>query len=352
MKGIVFFLLGAVLLVAGEWSYRKAKHVFATGLLGGGVSVLYGAIFYSYFLLNIIHIGTGLLLSVIVTCTAILLSLRYNSKTICSLGLVGGYLPLFSYIFAFGLSGSYFYAAMGYLLLLNVSILIISLWKTWSVVHYISFLFHLPALFYLVFHAPSVRISMLYSVITFLMYLVVVLAYPFTHRIALKKWDIALLSLNTLFSCFILYFLFDKANLNDYRGLLALVFCLVYIDLGQFIEKVMSQEKYTMILFYATSLTFAVLMIPFQFGVQWLSLGWLIEGIILIVYGFRSQMRSLELAGLYGLGFLICLWLTISTPVLKSAYEDNTALEYFSLDLDFFTYYQLDVYLSIRLLLV
>jgi hypothetical protein len=327
MKGIVFFLLGGLLLVGGEWSYRKAKYVFATGLLGGGVSVLYGAIFYSYFLLDIIHIGTGLILSIIVTCTAILLSLRYHSKTICSLGLVGGYLPLFSYIFAFGLSGSYFYAAMGYLFLLNLSILIISLWKTWSVVHYISFLFHLPALFYLVFHAPSVEISMIYSVLTFMMYLVVVLAYPFTHRLPLKIWDIALLSLNTLFSCLILYFLFDKANLNDYRGLLALVFCLVYIGLGQFMEKVMSQEKYTMILFYATSLTFAVLMIPFQFGVQWLSLGWLIEGIILMIYGFRSQMKTLELAG-WGI-FTLCISSFFLFDVLQMLNPFDGTVEYF-----------------------
>jgi hypothetical protein len=329
MKGISFFLLGSLLLASGEWSYRKVKNVFATGLLGGGISVLYGAIFYSYFLLDIISLVTALLLSIIVTCLAVTLSLRYHSKTICSLGLVGGYLPLFSYIFAFGLSGSYFYAAMGYLFLLNFSILIISLWKKWSVVHYISFLFHLPALFYLVYHAPSETISILYSILTFVMYLVVVLAYPFKYRLTLQKLDIALLSLNTLFSCLILYFLFDKANLNDYRGFLALVFCLVYIGLGQFIEKVMNEEKYTMILFYATSLTFAVLMIPFQFGVQWLSLGWLIEGVILIIYGFRSQMKTLELAG-WGI-FTLCIGSFFVFDVLQMLNPFNGFVEYFDL---------------------
>lgn len=305
LKGISFFILGALLLAGGEWSYRKIKNVFATGLLGGGISVLYGAVFYSYFQLNIINMNVGILLSIMITLTAIVLSLRYHSKTICSLGLIGGYLPLFSFILAFGLEGKSFYAAMVYLLLLNASIVFISFWKSWSIVHYISFFLHVPSIFYLVYHAPSETISILYTLLAFLMYLVVTLAYPFKYKIALLKMDVAFLGLNTLFSCFILYFLFDKAGLNDYRGLLALAFSLVYVGLGQLIHKVMRNEKYTMILFYSTSLTFAVLMIPFQFGVQWLALGWLIEGIILVIYGFKNRIKSMELAG-WGI-FLLCI---------------------------------------------
>lgn len=305
LKGISFFILGALLLAGGEWSYRKIKNVFATGLLGGGISVLYGAVFYSYFQLNIINMNVGILLSIMITLTAIVLSLRYHSKTICSLGLIGGYLPLFSFIFAFGLEGNSFYAAMVYLLLLNASIVFISFWKSWSIVHYISFFLHVPSIFYLAYHAPSETISILYTLLAFLMYLVVTLAYPFKYKIALLNMDVAFLGLNTLFSCFILYFLFDKAGLNDYRGLLALAFSLVYVGLGQLIHKVMRNEKYTMILFYSTSLTFAVLMIPFQFGVQWLALGWLIEGIILVIYGFKNRIKSMELAG-WGI-FLLCI---------------------------------------------
>ncbi|MFD2881483.1 hypothetical protein ACFTAO_45385 [Paenibacillus rhizoplanae] len=54
------------------------------------MSVLYGSIFYSYFLLEIIGLWAGIGLSVLVTLSAVLLSLRYESRTICSMGLVGG----------------------------------------------------------------------------------------------------------------------------------------------------------------------------------------------------------------------------------------------------------------------
>ncbi|WP_040950965.1 DUF2339 domain-containing protein [Gorillibacterium massiliense] len=305
MKGIVFFLLGALLLAGGEWFSRRQKTTFALGLLGGGISVLFGSIFYSYFLLHILSIYIGLTLSVFVSLTAVLLSLRYQSRTICSLGLVGGYLPLFSYVGAFGLEGSAVYAAMGYLFLLNLIILLVSFRKRWAVVQYISFLFNAPSMIALAMLANSETVGILYTVVTFGMYLGITLGYPFKYQSKLSRWDIALLALNTLASFGMLYSLFDQAGLKDFRGLLALAFSLVYMGLGRLIEQVMKDDKMTRVLFFATSLTFAILMIPFQFGIQWLSMGWLIEGLLLIVYGQLHKLKPLEKAG-WGI-FSLCL---------------------------------------------
>lgn len=330
MKGIFFFLLGGLLLVGGEWAYRKSKGVFATGLLGGGISVLYAATFYSYFLLNILDMMMGLILSVVVTVVAIVLSLRYHSRTICSFGLVGGYLPFFSYTFVFGLTGMDYYAVMGYLLLLNLSVLLISFSRRWNVVNYISFIFHLPSLVYLVYVAPNEIISMIYSLLTFVMYLTITLAYPFKKKQGLRIMDVVLLGMNTFLSCTILYLLFEKAGYVEFRGLLALLFAVVYIGLGQFIEKVMAQEKSTMLLFYATSFTFAVLMVPFQFGVQWVSLGWLIEGVILLIYGYRSKIKRMEIAGwgLFLISIVVFYGLDFTQMLLSYAVSIDLHLKY------------------------
>ncbi|HEY2494455.1 MAG TPA: DUF2339 domain-containing protein [Paenibacillus sp.] len=297
MKGSTFFLLGALMLVCGEWLFRKQKQTFALVLLGGGISILYGSIFYSYFLLHIIDIVVGISLSVLVSITAVLLSLRFQSRTICSLGLVGGYLPLFSYMGAYGLEGNAVYAAMVYLFLLNGFILLVSFRQRWVIVNYISFMFNVPSMIALVVLAQSEAISMLYVVITFMMYLGITLVYPFKVQTKLSWWDFTLLALNTTISCIALYVLFAAADLEDFNGLLALVFCLVYIGLGRWVEKFMQQEKQTTVLFYATSLTFAVLMVPFQFGVEWLFMGWLVEGILLTIYGNLNRFKPLEKAG-------------------------------------------------------
>lgn len=306
MKGGAFFLLGLMMLGAGEWLHRRKRETFSLGLLGGGISVLYGSIFYSYFLLDIIGMFTGLALSVLVTVAAVLLALRYESRTICALGLVGGYLPLFSYTAAFGLEGAAVYAAMAYLFLLNLSLLLVSFRKRWLLVHYISFALNTPSMIALVWLSDSRAVGALYALLTFLMYLGITLWYPLAYKIKLYWRDVILLALNTAVSCSTLYALLGRAGLKDYRGLLALLFCLVYLALGRLAAKHLKQEKETIILFYATSLTFAVLAIPFQFGVKWVSMGWLIEGIILTVWANWRQAKRLERGG--WLIFLLCLF--------------------------------------------
>ena len=53
----------------------------------------------------------------------------------------------------------------------------------------------------------------------------------------------------------------------------------------------------TVWLFYICSLSFSFLIIPFQFGYVWLSLGWLIESLILIVFALKIKGNLLERMG-------------------------------------------------------
>jgi len=297
MKGLVFFLAGGLLLLCGEWFYRKGREVFATGLLGGGISVLYCAVFYSYFLLNIITINTGLIVAILISATAVALALRYQSGTICALGLIGGYLPFFTYIYSFGLRGDGYYVAMGYLLLLNIALLLIAFYKQWKVINYVSMTLHIPSLIFLVSGAQSAAVSILYTMITFATHIGIMLADLLRHKAHLNKTNVALLGMNTFISCTVMYFLFFKAGWANYQGALALAFCLIYGGLASLVEKKIPTEKYTSLLFYVTALTFAILMIPFQFGIRWMSLGWLIQGVLLTIYGLTYKQSRLETAG-------------------------------------------------------
>lgn len=305
MRGIFAFLLGGLFIAAGEWLSRKKQNVFSTGLTAGGMGILYYAAYISYFKLGIIDLNIGLFLSVLVTLSSVILSMRYDSKTICSFSLIGGYLPFFSYVFDSGLTGANIYAAMGYLFVLNLSILIISLNRNWNVVNYISFVLNVPTLIYLISITPDTTASIIYTTLTFAMYLSIVLAYPFRNKIGLPAPSVILLGLNTFISCILIYNLFSKADLQAFRGLLAIAFCGIYFGLAQFVEKKMGGEVRTKILFYITSLTFAILMVYFQFGIHWLAMGWLIESVLLIAYGYKYKFKNYELGGWIILG--LCL---------------------------------------------
>jgi uncharacterized membrane protein len=110
--------------------------------------------------------------------------------------------------------------------------------------------------------------------------------------------DIILLALNTVISALILYIVFYIVRLSDFTGLLAIIFAIVYLVLGRFVEKFMTKEQKARALFYITGLTFVVLIIPFQFGKVWLSLGWLVEGIALLSYGIYKEIKDFKRAGI------------------------------------------------------
>jgi uncharacterized membrane protein len=95
-----------------------------------------------------------------------------------------------------------------------------------------------------------------------------------------------------------LYAAFYITKLSDFKGILAIVFAVVYLVLGRFVEKYMVKDQKAKALFYITALTFTVLVVPFQFGKVWLSLGWLVEGITLLSYGIYKELKAFKRAGI------------------------------------------------------
>ncbi|MEJ8555373.1 DUF2339 domain-containing protein [Tepidibacter sp. Z1-5] len=309
MKGISSFLLGGVLLGAGEWLNRKEKNLFALGLSGGGIGTLYFSVFSSYFILNILSMPVSIGLSILVTMASLLLSKRYKSMTICGISLVGGYLPFFTYVFIEGIAGSQIYIAMGYLFVLNLLVLKLSLERRWIYINYLSFLLNIPCFTYLAFESPSKVISVIYSMLTFIMYLSITLIYPIREKINLKKVDFILLGLNTVINCLTVYQLFEIGGYHSYEGILAFVYALIYLGLGEFIKRSASQEKETQMMFYITAMTFSILMIPLQFGIEWATLGWLIESILIIFYSVKNDIEKMEIGGWVVLGLSVGLFI-------------------------------------------
>lgn len=331
-KGIVGMVIGIIFLAGGEWFNRKSKKVFAYALIGGGIGTLYITIFSSVFILNIVSTPVALFLAVVVSIITFILSLRYQSKTISSLGLIGGYLPVLAYIFMEGgLFGTQVYVAMVYVLILHLVTLIISKYKDWSILQYISFASHMPTLFYLALWASdNPNISIAYSFITFAMYLAIILVYPLYHKKGLSQGKVVMLALNTFISSIVLYDLFAKTQLDQYKGLLAIVFCLVYFALSNIARKYSPQEKGMQRIYNITALTFAVLIIPFQLDKVYYTMGWLIEAVLFIVIGIRIKDKRFEYGGLvvFGLCVLSFYFMTINLYTASILTESQFILRF------------------------
>ncbi len=329
VKGIAFFVIGFAFVAVGEFFYRKEKNQFAQGLIGGGVAILFTSVFVSCFVLEIVTQNMALVLSVLISFLTIVMSLRYKSPTIISLGLIGGYLPFITYIKVVGFSGVDYYYGMGYLLVLNLITLFISFKMKWFVVNYLSFILFLPGLLYLVFNCPSVEAGIVYSSLAFLLYTAVVLVNPVLKGKDIHIPDVILFTINTVVGSLVVFLLFEKADLSRFEGVLSLCFCIVFYFIGNILDRYVKKGNVLSIISFVTALTFAILIIPFEFGSRWLSIGWLVEGTLLIVYGVSKTIKYMERAG--WLLFALCLvtFFFFDVPLNVIDHNDFFPLKFF-----------------------
>jgi len=299
LKGILLFALGGVMLTLGEILNRKKPNIFSLGISAGGIGILYAALATSYFGLHILDMYPAIAVCVLITAVAFILSNRYNSQTIAAFALIGGYLPMFS----IGSDAVVIYGAMVYFIALNLLALLISFSKKWRVSSFIGLFLNIIGTFYICsnFYGNDGLqriLTILYVLFAFLIYTSIPIISTYRTKLKFRKSDVVLLAINTVFSSIILYWVFYRFGLQDYDGLLAVAFALIYLLLGRFIDKRFTgEETHTRALFYLTGLAFVVLIIPLQFGRAWLSLGWLAEGVLLATYGVLHNEKIFKQTG-------------------------------------------------------
>ena len=309
LRGILMFALGMTMLVFGELINRKKPDVFSLGLTSGGVAVLYAGTALSFFLLQIIGMYPALILCVLITTAALVLAGRYNSQTVAAFALIGGYLPLISVAD----DGTLIYFAAGYFVILNIFSLSVACIRKWHAAQFIGFFLNLFATGYVTTQlyeaqyawsdvpgqgtALPVVVGLVYVFFSFVVYTVIPLVSSYLNKKRLTVADNLLLSLNTFFGSVSILAAFYAFNLWDWAGVLAIGLGVFYLLATKLVEKIMEEEIASRMLLCITGLTFAVLVIPIQFGVADLSLGWLIEGVLLLSYGLLSEKKLFRVFG-------------------------------------------------------
>ncbi len=320
VKGALIFLLGALLVGAGEFLYRKKKAPLHEIFLGGGIAVLYLAAFLGHFVLKydgeaILGILPALAVCVFITIASVLLSLRYSSRTVLCLSAVGGYLPFAAFLVAFGFEGNQHYYAMGYLLLLNALVMGVGLAKDWPIATYILFALGTPSISFLVMDAPSPLAGLACVALSFGTFLASVFLRALFRKRDPKAMDLVLLGLDTAIASVLVYALFHRLGWDDRYGLLSLGFAAAYLGAGFLSGLSRERGRRPGAIFFLTSLAFAALAVPFQFGVIWMSLGWLAEAVLLAVFGYKLKIRIAEIGGWVLLGLCAGAFIVVDLPL-------------------------------------
>lgn len=85
-----------LLLLAGAWRFQvRGLSIFAQGLLGAGISILYLSVYAAHNFYHLVSLPAAFVLMSMVTAASLLQSLRYNSLAASLLGWCGGFLTPF-----------------------------------------------------------------------------------------------------------------------------------------------------------------------------------------------------------------------------------------------------------------
>lgn len=296
-KGITFYVLGLLFCIGGEWLYRKKMPAVAAGVIGGGIGLFYISTFICAFYLNILSSNIAMAVCVLIAIVSLTLTLRYKSRTIAMLSLIGGYLPFIAYVVLRGIKTLPVPQALAYLMVFNAVVLGISIRHKWNQIMYIGFLFNVPCVGYLLSYLGNDILAIVLAYANFLLYLTVILYRNLKDRAPLNGADLALLGLNTLTNCAMVYYLFNRAGYGDYTGLLAVFYAAVYFGLAYFVDK-HKGNRGMINTFYAFAVGFSILVIPLQLSNEWIFFGWLIEACLYVYLGRLYRIKPLEYMGI------------------------------------------------------
>jgi len=122
-------------LSAGEWMSLRGQTIFARGVTGMGLGLLYLSFYATFGFYHLLPQSVAFLLMALTTVAAGALSLHYNSRAVAVLGMLGGYLT--PALLSTGENRPW--TLFGYLFLLNAGALTVARVRSWLLLSYIAF---------------------------------------------------------------------------------------------------------------------------------------------------------------------------------------------------------------------
>jgi uncharacterized membrane protein len=293
---VLGMLSGLGFLYGGEWLRQKGYWGYALTLLGGGISILYFSVFAAYNFYRLLDQLPSFGLMLLITITAVLMALRYDSKSIAYLGLIGGFLtPVMLSTGRDNQVGLFCYIA-----LLDLGILALAYFKNWRSLNLTAFL--LTQLIFLgwtsSFYTPAKlwRTEFFLSLF-FILFAIVAFLYNIVHQQRTSLRDLVLILFNGA-----AYFLWTYSLLESryfgYLGLYAVLMAAFYVGLSLISFRRARQDDYLFLALLGAAFTSLTLAIPIQLKQNWITIGWSVEAAVLAWIGFQLKHPQTRWAAL------------------------------------------------------
>ncbi len=315
----------AIIILGLGWRLKTKRESYALAMQGAGIGILYLNIFGALKLTDLLPAPVAFFLLIAVCVFSAILAIIQNSKSLATMGAIGGFLAP---ILASTGSGKY-YLLFSYYLLLDSGILAIAWYKAWRSLNMIGFIFtfgiglvwgvknYQPGMFWLI---------ELFLLAFFIQFLVISILFAIKQPEKNKGYVDGSLVFGSPLLVFGLqtYLLKTLPNPVEFgMAFIALGLAIIYIFISLLFAK--TKTKHYNLFSEATlalGVMFATITIPLALNDGlWTSATWALEGVALLWVGIRQNKLAARLFGV-GLQFLAGISFLIYTFKIKLTFLD------------------------------
>lgn len=298
MRVVIGAVVGIGLLAAALHYQKKKLPIFAQGLAGAGLSILYLSIYASFNFYHLLPQIAAFGFMAVVTALALALAMRFDALAVSVLGWAGGYLTPF--MLSTGTANET--GLFSYILLLQVSLLLIAARKsTWTILPPLT-VTATYAVFYAWYSTDYTQNDLFLTILFITLFWGVFFAYEQYSQLRTSSVLEPLTALAALLNIcgfysglyLLLYNTYYQESAFATLGL-ALIYLLAMLILmrkkPQMVPAIRQQAVIAMILTgIATAIHFSDFMVPTM---------WAIEGVLLVYAGLRSQLSYVRSFGVF-----------------------------------------------------
>ncbi|HEX7955465.1 MAG TPA: DUF2339 domain-containing protein, partial [Pyrinomonadaceae bacterium] len=316
-------LAGLGLLGAGEYLRRRGLRLYAYILSGGGVLSLYLTVYAAYHFYGMLPQPVAFLLMTAVTAGAVLLAVRLDALPVAVLGLVGGFLT--PVLLTTGQDNQV--ALFSYVALLDAGVLAVGYFKRWRTLDFLSFA--ATVLMTLGWADEYYDNSKLWTTLFFLsllfvLYSLLAVFHNVLPRRRSRWFDVALLSANAT-----LYFGACCLMLSAARYGSALPAGLALAVAGFFVALFFAararsaEDRLLAYAYVGAAVTFLTAAVGIRLELQWVTMVWAVEGLMLTWVGLRSGEGAARRSGVAVFAVAAMHWLAFDAQ--RFAFRGGTA---------------------------
>ncbi len=263
-------------LGAGEWFRRKRFSTFGLYLIGGSLAALYASNVAAYQLYELIPQSLAFILMIVVTAMSGVLALVYDTRALAMLGLLGGFLS--PYLVA-GDHGHHV-VFLSYLIVLNLGIAAIALFKRWKELTYAGGLltWGLFTAWYLVHDHPiGASLTLFFVQCYFLLYVAIPFAYYFLREAKPDIAGFAIVIPNTFFAYAYSKVILEQLSPLPLISIVAVTYAALYLGLALQLWRRCAAVVDAVIWLLGMGVVFLIITVPALCSGHWVTIFWALQ---------------------------------------------------------------------------